>query len=238
MESCSAAIDLARQIGKGLLLSVAEDLEIEDAGLALSFAVHGRKDLQRVRVVNLGLDRFRIELDGEKTEPLYGYQVAGQLKDRIGEYENPHCVILDIFREAQERYCLDRVTALAYFEARYRARENELRALSRSRRPDASERQRMSAREQTRKSEIGRECACGCGRCLRPSRFPSRARFFSLECVHRKKGEIRTALRRAAKVAAPPRLCACGCGRAIPPTANTSRKFVDRHRSRGHAKAA
>lgn len=100
IDSDVAATVIARQIGKGLLLSVAEDLEIEPDGL--SFAIRGRDDLQRVRVVSLGLDRFHIEFDSDETEPLYGYQIAGKLESRIGEYENFRVTILELFREAQQ----------------------------------------------------------------------------------------------------------------------------------------
>jgi hypothetical protein len=185
---------IARQLGKGLLLSVVDDLEVEDRGL--SFAVRGRRDVDRVRIVSLGLDRFRIEVGPNTIEPLHGFDLASEVRRQIGKYEDVHREILDIFSEVQYLY-RDHVTEAPTLDKYTRHQR------------------RKSWTEEQRKYAEGKLCLCGCGRRLPTMKDPTRRRYYDKSCVSKAYKTKRGRRVADARSVVSAQACACGCGSAI-----------------------
>ena len=111
--------------------------------------------------------------------------------------ENVYATVLEIFIEAQERYGGNRVSMAACQAANTRARRNEQQNIARSLYVHAVEAKRIQHRDQARKTQMQRHCACGCGKFLLPSKQPGRKKYYSHECSNRVCNAKRTAERKA-----------------------------------------
>jgi hypothetical protein len=197
------ATAIARNLGKEFLLNVADTIATCADGDGLLFTV--RATGEQLCIYHAGLDRFAFQ-----GRDLYGFQLRRAVESVIGQYDDIHNEVEEIFRDAREAARLESNWS-------WLAQQSEW-----------AHKGRREFVEAERSANEGKSCACGCGRKLGRVSNPSRRRYATTECMRRADKAQRRLRRSSARQSAKDKLCACGCGQAIPRVGLwTRRKFVD-----------